>query len=74
MSVDSINQPYYNRKQRREMKREGKLVRYNPIDKVQFVCEHSEEEWCSECIWLGRQMAREIVLPKDHPDKGKINF
>lgn len=73
MSYDK-QQKYYNREERRKMKREGKLVRFDPVDGTQFICEHLESEWCSECIWPARQMAREIALPDDHPDKGRINL
>ena len=74
MSDDTHPTNYYNREERRKMKKQGKLVRFDPVDGKQFICEHLESEWCSECIWPGRQMAREIALPKDHPDKGRINL
>lgn len=70
MSVDpEPTHKLYNRKERRDMRKQGILVRYKRSGQ-QIVCYHLEDEWCQECINWGEDV--EVQLPDGTISKGTI--
>ncbi len=67
--MNTLDKSYYNRKERRDMRRQGILVRFK-ADGEQVICHHLENEWCNECVTTGRDV--EVELPDGTISKGTI--
>lgn len=70
MSIDAVK-PYYNRRERREMRRCGTLVRFKENGE-QVVCEHLEDMWCGECIDFGQEV--DVEMPDGGISRGHIKI
>lgn len=70
MSEDTLTKRYYNRKERRDMRKQGTLVRFK-ANGDQVVCNHLENGWCGECIDFGEDV--EVTLPDGSTSKGTIH-
>ena len=68
MSEDTQHK-YYNRAERRKLRREGTLVRFR-ANGEQVVCHHLEDMWCSECIAQPKEVS--VELPDGTISKGYV--